>query len=203
MIRQAFTLNTLKAGMAELVGTFFLTLAAMIAGTPYAVGLTLAAFVYAIGTISGCNINPGVTVGLMAGRRLPIVQGILYLIAQVAGALLAREAAVLTVGKLPAYHAGGPWAEGFGFAFLMLTVVAVSDKYVPRAGTGLAIGAALAAGLLTSNGIINPAIAVAMGQALTPGTWAPLASAVVFTVLFTLVEPKGGPQEQGAGASSE
>jgi hypothetical protein len=37
--------------MAELVGTFFLTLAAMIAGTPYAVGLTLAAFVYAIGTI--------------------------------------------------------------------------------------------------------------------------------------------------------
>jgi aquaporin Z len=203
MIRQALSLNTLKAGAAELVGTFFLTLAAMIAGTPYAVGLTLAAFVYAIGTISGCNINPGVTVGLMAGRRLPIVQGILYLIAQVGGALLAREAAVATVGKLPDYHAAGPWAEGFGFAFLMLTVVAVSDKYVPRAGTGLAIGAALAAGLLTSKGIINPAIAVAMGQALTPGSWAPLVSAVVFTVLFMLVEPKGGPQEQGAGASSE
>src|SRR5919199_1539457 len=201
MIGKYLTLNSLKAGVAELVGHFFLTLAAMIAGTPYAVGLTLAAFVYAIGTISGCNINPGVTVGLMAGRRLPIVQGILYLIAQVGGALLAREAAVLTVGRLPDYHAGGPWAEGFGFAFLMLTVVAVSDKYVPRAGTGLAIGAALAAGLLTSNGIINPAIAVAMGQALTPGTWAPLASAVVFTVLFTLIEPKGGPQEQGASAS--
>ena len=174
---------------------------ALIAVTPYPVALTLAAFVYAIGTISGCNINPGVTIGLMAGRRLPIVSGILYLIAQVAGALLAREAAVLTVGKLPAYHAGGPWAEGFGFAFLMLTVVAVSDKYVPRAGTGLAIGAALAAGLVTSKGIINPAIAVAMGQAITPGSWVPLVSAVVFTVLFTLMELKGGPQEQGAGAS--
>jgi aquaporin Z len=169
MIRQALPLNTLKAGLAELVGTFFLALAAMIAGTPYAVGLTLAAFVYAIGTISGCNINPGVTVGLMAGRRLPIVQGILYLIAQVAGALLAREAAVLTVGRLPTYHAGGPWAEGFGFAFLMLTVVAVSDKYVPRAGTGLAIGAALAAGLATSKGIINPAIAIAGGRPLLLG----------------------------------
>src|ERR671923_156140 len=103
MIRKFLTVDTLKAGMAELVGTFFLTLAALIAGTPYAVALTLAAFVYAIGTISGC--------------------------------------------------------------------------------------------------IINPAIAVAMGQALTPGTWAPLVSAVVFTVLFMLVEPKGGPQEQGAGAS--
>src|ERR671935_2071048 len=106
MIRKYLTLNSLKAGMAELVGTFFLTLAALIAGTPYAVALTLAAFVYAIGTISGCNINPGVTVGLMAGRRLPIGQGVLYLIAQVAGALLAREAAVLTVGRLPAYPAG-------------------------------------------------------------------------------------------------
>ena len=201
MIRKYFTPNSLKAAMAELVGTFFLTLAALIAGTPYAVALTLAAFVYAIGSISGCNINPGVTVGLVAGRRLPVVAGILYLIAQVAGALLARVVAVLTVGALPAYHAGGPWAEGFGFAFLMLTVVAVSDKYVPRAGTGLAIGAALAAGLLTSKGIINPAIAVAMGQALTPGTWAPLVSAVVFTVLFTLIEPKGGAQEQGTGAN--
>src|ERR671923_392069 len=98
MIRKFLTVDTLKAGLAELVGTFFLTLAAMIAGTPFAVGLTLAAFVYAIGTISGCNINPGVTVGLMAGRRLPIVQGILYLIAQVAGALLAREVAVLALG---------------------------------------------------------------------------------------------------------
>ena len=90
-----------------------------------------------------------------------------------------------------------PESTGGAFTFLMLTVVAVSDKYVPRAGTGLAIGAALAAGLLTSNGIINPAIAVAMGQALTPGTWAPLVSAVVFTLLFKLIEPKGGPQEQG------
>jgi aquaporin Z len=200
MIRKYFTLDSLKAGMAELVGTFFLTLAALIVVTPYApfaVALTLAAFVYAIGTISGCNINPGVTVGLMAGRRLPIVQGILYVVAQVAGALLAREVAVLAMGVHRSYHAAGPWAEGFGFAFLMLTVVAVSDKYVPRAGTGLAIGAALAAGLLTSNGIINPAIAVAMGQALTPGTWAPLVSAVVFTILFKLIEPKGGPQEQG------
>jgi aquaporin Z len=197
MIRKYLTVDTFKAGLAELVGTFFLALAALISGTPYAVGLTLAAFVYAIGSISGCNINPGVTVGLMVGRRLPIVVGILYLIAQVVGALLARGASVLVTGGLPHLRAGGPWAEGFGFAFLMLTVVAVSDKYVPRAGTGLAIGAGLAAGLLTSKGIINPAIAIGAGQTFTPGTWAPLLSGAVFTIVYTLVEPKVRPQQPG------
>ena len=83
----------------------------------------------------------------------------------------------------------------------MLTVVAVSDKYVPQAGSGIAIGAALAAGLVTSKGIINPAIAIAMGQALTPGTWAPLVSAVVFTILYVLIAPKDGSREHGDGAN--
>ena len=64
-----------KATLAELVGTFFLALAALLSGSPFAVGLTLAAFVYAIGDISGCNINPAVTVGLLARRKLPVLWG--------------------------------------------------------------------------------------------------------------------------------
>jgi len=44
----------------------------------------------------------------------------------------------------------------------VLTVVAVYEKNVPKAGSGVAIGAALAAGLLTTKGILNPAVAIAM-----------------------------------------
>ena len=51
----------IKSALAELVGTFFLTLAALISGTPYIVGVTLGVFVYAIGAISGCNLNPAVS----------------------------------------------------------------------------------------------------------------------------------------------
>jgi len=75
------TRQTLQAALAELVGTFSLALAALLAPTPstaLAVGLTLAAFVYALGDISGCNVNPAVTLGLVVTRRLPPVVGVLY-----------------------------------------------------------------------------------------------------------------------------
>jgi aquaporin Z len=89
----ALTSQTLFASLAELTGTFFLTLAALTVAppvTPYAVGLTLLVFVYAIGSISGCHINPAVTIGLMASKRFPVIEGIIYIVAQIAGALLAR-----------------------------------------------------------------------------------------------------------------
>lgn len=182
--------ETLKALAAELVGTCFLTLAALLAGTPYAVALTLAAFVYAIGNISGCQLNPAVTAGLVAARRLPVLNGILNVLAQLAGALLAAALSFAVGDPLPDYQAGAPLAEFFGFGFLLLTVMAVSDKYVPQAGSGIAIGAALAAGLLTSKGILNPAVAVAMSEALSPAVWATVLSGVAFALLFTLIAPK-------------
>lgn len=80
-------------------------------------------------------------------------------------------------------EAGG-WAEFFGFGFLIVTVLAVSDGYAPKGGSGIAIGGALTAGLVVSGGILNPVVAIAMGEITSSGIWVTLLSAVVFAALF-------------------
>ncbi|BDA75101.1 transmembrane water channel; aquaporin Z [Rivularia sp. IAM M-261] len=175
-----------KAAFAEFIGTFFLTLAALLGGTPYAAGLTLAAFVYAVGSISGAHLNPAVTIGLLVNRSITASTGTLYIAAQILGALLARSLGNLVGVLAPYYFAANSLAEFVGFGILMLTVLAVYEKNVPSSGSGIAIGAALTAGLLISKGILNPAVAIAMNQTLSPATWATVLSAIVFTVLFRL-----------------
>lgn len=203
------TLKALRAGLAELVGTFFLALAALATPAPataLAVGLTLAAFVYAIGDISGCNVNPAVTLGLVVTRRLPAAVGALYVVAQLAGAGLARTLAPAVLGApLPRYAAAGAAGEFVGVGFLVLTVLAVSAKAVPKSGSGVAIGAALLAGLLATHGVLNPAIALAMGLGLSAALWAPLAGALVFAPLAVLYLPTAGgkPAPVGDDTSEE
>ena len=97
--------QTWQAGLAELVGTLFLALAALLTPAPstaLAVGLTLAAFVYALGDISGCNVNPAVTLGLVVTRRLPPAVGVLYLAAQLAPLIapLPPDAAATPTGEV-------------------------------------------------------------------------------------------------------
>ncbi len=191
--------QSVKPALAELVGTFFLTLAALISGTPYVVGVTLGIFVYAIGAISGCNLNPAVSLGLIVTRRLPLLVGLLYIVVQIVGASLALLLAMFTGHLATQYHAASPLLEFLGFGFLMVTVIAVSNKIVPQAGSGIAIGGALAAGLVTSGGILNPAVAIAMGQALSPATWATLLSAVVFSFIASLYIPAKKSQEDEDG----
>ncbi|MBW4574718.1 MAG: aquaporin [Aphanothece sp. CMT-3BRIN-NPC111] len=185
-----FSSERLKAAAAEVVGTFFLTLAALLGGTAYAVGLTLGALVYAIGDISGCHLNPAVTLGLLLERRFPLATGVFYIVAQIVGALLARLLGSFIGSLAPNYQAAGAFGEFFGFGILMLTVVAVYEKNVPKSGSGIAIGAALTAGVLITEGILNPAIAIAMNQTFSPATWATLLSGIVFTLLFKLFSQK-------------
>ncbi|OKH45537.1 hypothetical protein NIES2101_26145 [Calothrix sp. HK-06] len=175
-----------KAAFAEFIGTFFLTLAAFLGGTPYAPGLTLAAFIYAVGSISGAHLNPAITIGLLVNRSITASTGTLYIAAQILGALLARSLGNLVGVLAPYYFAANSLAEFVGFGILMLTVLAVYEKNVPTSGSGIAIGAALTAGLLISKGILNPAVAIAMNQTLSSATWATVLSGIVFTVLFRL-----------------
>src|SRR5207342_2739366 len=90
--------------LAEAIGTFWLTFggcgsAVIAAGFPqvgigllgvsFAFGLTLLTMAYAIGHISGCHLNPAVTVGLAAGGRFPASQIVPYVVAQVIGSVIA------------------------------------------------------------------------------------------------------------------
>lgn len=195
------TSQTLFAALAELAGTFFLTLVALTVAPPttaYAVGLTLLVFVYAIGGLSGCHINPAVTLGLVASRRFPLMEGIIYIVAQIAGAMLARFIAGLDVaGKLAEdYQAGSIGGEFIGFGILMLTVAATTENKVSKSGSGIAVGGALLAGLLLSNGILNPAVAIAMGESVSPAVWATILSGIVFGLMFSLFERARPPKKE-------
>jgi len=118
-----------KPLFAEFMGTFWLVLggcgSAVLAaafpevgigllGVSFAFGLTVLTMAFAIGHISGCHLNPAVTVGLVVGRRFEASKALGYIIAQVAGAILA--AAVLYIiasGKADA-NLGNFAANGFG-----------------------------------------------------------------------------------------
>ena len=96
----------MKKYAAELVGTFVLVFggvgSAVLAGThigfagvAFAFGLSLLAMAYAIGPISGCHINPAVTLGILIARKIGVKDAVLYMVAQVIGAIIAAGAAAL------------------------------------------------------------------------------------------------------------
>lgn len=186
VVGQALNRATQRAALVELIGTFLLATAAFLSGNGLVVGLTLLVLVYAIGNQSGCHINPGVTVGLIAARQFPFGAGIVYIVAQIIGAVLAR----LVIGLLGTAHvlaSAGFYAEFIGFAFLILAVMAVTKNQVPATGSGIAIGAGLAAGLVATNGILNPAIAIAAGHIISWAVLMPLLSGLAFGLLYNVV----------------
>lgn len=189
LLRTFLRRDTQRAALVELIGTFFLTLAALLGGHPYVAGVTLGVFVYAFGPLSGTHLNPAVTVALAFGRRIQWAPAGLYIVAQIIGAILARFVAGLVGDLAPDYQAAGIFAEFFGFGFLILTVLALTDGYVPQAGSGIAIGGALVAGLVVSKGALNPAVALAMGETISAGTWAPIVSGIAFAALFPMLKP--------------
>src|SRR6516165_3911404 len=115
---------------AEFIGTFWLVLGgcgtAVLAaafphvgvgllGVAFAFGLTLLTMAYAIGHISGCHINPAVTVGLAAGGRFPARDVIPYIVAQVLGAIVASWVLFIIASGAPGFSLSGGFASnGYG-----------------------------------------------------------------------------------------
>ncbi|XXF81541.1 aquaporin Z [Myxococcaceae bacterium GXIMD 01537] len=190
--------------LAEFVGTFVLVVggvgAAVLAGNnigflgiAFAFGLSLLAMVYAIGPISGCHVNPAVTLGLALCGKMERRHVAGYILAQCLGAIVAAGVVLLIAKGAPGgYIAGseGLASNGYGTYspngysggaaflaevvltfFLVLTVLGATDARAPVGFAGVAIGLVLTlvhlVGIPITNTSVNPARS--LGPALFAG----------------------------------
>ena len=198
-----------KRAFAEFLGTFWLVFggcgSAVLAaafpqvgigllGVALAFGLTVLTMAYAIGSVSGCHLNPAVSVGLYAAKRFPASDLIPYIIAQVlGGAAGAGVLYIIASGKEGFSTAAGFAANGYGahspggysllaalvaeilltFFFLMI-ILGATDKRAPQGFAPIAIGLGLTlihlVGIPVTNLSVNPARST--GPALFVGGWA-------------------------------
>lgn len=186
----------MKKPLAELIGTFTLVVfgcgSAVFAGDQsgmlplgiaFAFGLAIVAMAYGIGPVSGCHVNPAVSLGALIAGRLPLKDFVPYVVAQCIGAILGAGVLYLILsGRIGGYdvHTAGlgqnGWGPGyqgeygmaaaFGFevvaTFLFLVVILGSThKLAPVGFAGLAIGLTLTAihivGIRITGVSVNPA----------------------------------------------
>ncbi len=205
--------NIPKRLVAEVIGTFFLVVAALLspAGLTFAlVGLTLLVMVIVLGKVSGSHLNPAVTVGLVVARQFPFRAGLLYILAQVTGALLAFAFGSLVGRELPTTdpHANALWFESIGTVLLVFVVTRVVMSKLPPAASALGIGVALSVGIAiagpSSGGVLNPAIALVLllgklssGSVLTGILYliVPIFAGAVAALLAVYLTPEVIPEE--------
>lgn len=199
----------MKKYAAEFVGTFWLVLggcgSAVLAaafpelgigllGVSLAFGLTVLTMAYAIGHISGCHLNPAVSVGLWAGGRFPAKDLLPYIIAQVLGGIVAGGVLYLIAsGKAGFDVSSGFASNGYGehspggysmqaaliseIVMTMMFIVVIlgaTDKRAPAGFAPIAIGLCLTLIHLISIPVTNTSVnpARSTGVALYVGDWA-------------------------------
>ena len=193
--------------IAEFVGTFVLVFASCgaavvagevigFAGVSLTFGLSLMAMIYAIGPISGCHVNPAVTLGIILCKKMDAKYAAGYIAAQVLGAVLAAALLLLIAKGAPGGYdpsAAGFAANGYGAHspghygllsaflvevvltfFLVFTVLGATDIKAPVGFAGIAIGLVLTlvhlVGIPVTNTSVNPARSI--GPAVFVGGWA-------------------------------
>ncbi len=199
----------MKKYAAELVGTFWLVLggcgSAVLAaafpdvgigllGVSLAFGLTVLTMAFAIGHISGCHLNPAVSVGLWAGGRFPANQLLPYIVAQVIGAIAAGGVLYLIAsGKAGFDVSAGFASNGFGehspggysltsalvteivmTAMFLIVILGATDERAPKGMAPIAIGLCLTLIHLISIPVTNTSVnpARSTGVAIFVGDWA-------------------------------
>ncbi|MEO9636197.1 MAG: aquaporin Z [Parasphingorhabdus sp.] len=200
-------MTTMQKSLAEFLGTFWLVFggcgSAVISaafpevgigllGVSLAFGLTVVTMAYAIGHISGCHLNPAVTIGLWMGGRFPAQEIPVYIVSQVAGAILASAALYLIASGNADYnlavnglasngvaeHSPGGFSMGSGIAievlltfFFLMIILGATDGRAPAGFAPLAIGLGLTLIHLISIPITNTSVnpARSTGPALIEG----------------------------------
>jgi aquaporin Z len=194
---------------AEFFGTFWLVLggcgSAVLAaafpglgigflGVALAFGLTLMTMAFAIGHISGCHLNPAVSIGLWAGGRFPSKDLVPYIVSQVLGAVVAAGVLyIIASGKAGFDLSGGFASNGYGehspggyslvaalvceivmTMMFLLVILGATDKRAPQGFAPIAIGLCLTLIHLISIPVTNTSVnpARSTGVALFAGGWA-------------------------------
>jgi aquaporin Z len=202
-------MNIARRAAAEFIGTAWLVFggcgSAVIAaafpqvgigllGVALAFGLTVLTMAYAIGHISGCHLNPAVTVGLWSGGRIPAADVLPYIAAQVLGGIAGAAVLYLIASGAPGFDlAGGFASNGYGehspghyplasgalcelvmtFMFLVI-ILGATHQGAPKGFAPLAIGLGLTLIHLVSIPVTNTSVnpARSTGPALFVGGWA-------------------------------
>lgn len=199
----------MKKYIAESFGTFWLVLggcgSAVLAaafpevgigllGVSLAFGLTVLTMAFAIGHISGCHLNPAVSIGLWAGGRFPAKELLPYIAAQVFGGILAGGVLLaIASGKAGFDVSAGFASNGFGehspggysmhaalicevvmTAFFLIVIMGATDKRAPAGFAPIAIGLCLTLIHLISIPVTNTSVnpARSTGVAVFVGDWA-------------------------------
>jgi aquaporin Z len=199
----------MKSYAAEFLGTFWLVLggcgSAVLAaafpalgiglhGVSLAFGLTVLTMAFALGRISGCHLNPAVSVGLWLGGRFPGSQLMPYVVAQVAGGIAAAAVLYVIASGAPGFDVSKGFASnGYGAhspggysmlaalvtevvmtMFFLLIILGATDRRAPQGFAPIAIGLALTLIHLISIPVTNTSVnpARSTGVALFVGDWA-------------------------------
>jgi glycerol uptake facilitator-like aquaporin len=135
-------------------------------------GLTLALLAYSLGPISGCHINPAVTIGAWSIKKINTRDAVIYIISQFIGAAVAMAIAKSVGNYYPAFTTPNTLAVGFaeaiGAFFFTFGIASVIYAKTPHDVSGLVVGGSLLLGvgiavLMGSMGMLNPAVAFGTG----------------------------------------
>ena len=208
-----FTLVTIACGVAAACGCFSAEGAPIVGyiATALAFGLVIVAMAYSIGNVSGCHINPAVSLAMLVSGKMKIGDFIGYVIAQFAGAIAGSALLLYFLGKDSGLGANGLFEgdvvksliiEAVLTCVFVLAILGVTSKVENSSVTGLVIGGALTLvhlfGIALTGTSVNPARS--FGPALFVGgdalkcVWVfivgPLVGAVIAAIVYKLIEVK-------------